>query len=401
VTAYHVLRGDDVDGDEQVDHYHFVVSQEPDKYAMPSTDVDTYAQDGPGDGVLGVYYVVAYAGTQASTASGAPAAHFVAAPPVWRTFDAPNAKVGDIIIPDAVVANGTTPLSSELSNAAEATSIDNVPPDAVTHLAVSRNADTLTLSWDAVTEGSGLPELRGITYNIYRVANGTPIDANLLASGISILSYTDSSQNIIGDVANNYFYAVKAVDGSGHQSASASGIVGEFDLLLHTSPDTNYTWMSVPVELDNITTAEELADLIGDECISVGKFEAVSQSYITHVHGLSLFNFAVEAGQPYRIEMSEGRTVTFTGKRIPAPQFTLRVTPDTNYTWIVLPFSKAHITTAEELADDIGDKCLSVGKFDPQTQSYITHIHGFSLFNFSVQPGSVYRIEVTEEIVWQ
>ena len=73
--------------------------------------------------MLGVYYVVAYAGTEVSPVSSAGAPNEVAATPprsasqVWNTLDAPDAKVGDTFILNTVGVTGTTPIVSSLSNA--------------------------------------------------------------------------------------------------------------------------------------------------------------------------------------------------------------------------------------------------------------------------------------------
>jgi len=281
--------------------------------------------------------------------------------------------------------------------------VEQVTPSKVVDLTGSPQiaSNSLTLSWSSsenalsynIYRSTSPNDLSGMARNQCRIATQIT-DQDFSQEGIQ---WTDTG--VIADPTTNYFYVVTAVNEVDIESLS-SDIVGEFDFQLHTTPDTNYTWITIPLTLDNVTTAEELADFIGDICISVGKFDSLNQSYITHIHGTPLFNFPVEVGQPYRIQASEEVIITLTGQIMSEPKFTLRTTPDTNYTWITLPFSKHNITTAEELADDIGDKCISMGVFDPQTQSYITHIHGTPLFNFSVRPGYPYRIQVSGEIEW-
>jgi len=229
--------------------------------------------------------------------------------------------------------------------------------ESVTDVQAEVSGNSILITWMASADAA--------SYDVYRDTepNFTPDQtggSNRIATGVNDkdpdtagVQWTDSSDGIVGDVTTNYFYAVTAVDAAENES-DPSNKAGEFDFELHTTPDTNYTWITIPLALDNITNAEQLADFIGDKCISVGKFDAGAQSYITHIHGLPLFNFAIDAGQPYRIQVSEGTIITLTGQMMQEPQFTLVVTPDTNYTWITLPFSKANITTVEELADDIG-----------------------------------------------
>ncbi len=104
----------------------------------------------------------------------------------------------------------------------------------------------------------------------------------------------------------------------------------------------------------------------------------------------SVFPFEVSKETEFRIE----------GKAVDITQLQSISTPGTNHNWIMLPFSKDYITTAKELADDIGEKFISVSKFDPTSQSHITYTHNTPLHDFPLEVGRPYCIEVSEGVDW-
>jgi fibronectin type 3 domain-containing protein len=102
-----------------------------------------------------------------------------------------------------------------------------LPPGAVSNLTVTLTADSaLVLSWR--------PPAQGVAdhYQVYRdtLYDFVPAAANSLAVTPDT-AYLDQDAGITGSTTRQYYYAVKAVDGSGHKSA-ASERVGEFDRLL-------------------------------------------------------------------------------------------------------------------------------------------------------------------------
>ena len=392
VTEYRVLRCDDNDDNGTPDEYHFVASQKPDAYAVPSIDVDTYAQDGPGDGELGIYYIVAYAGANnISTLAES------AKPEVWYTLDAPNAKVGDTFIIDTVDINSITTLStstaSGLSNPAEAISMDNVPPNAVTNVTARRDTNNLILCWDAVTEGGGLPEIRGVTYNIYRAANEVPENADLIVSDISDLTYMDSSGNIFGDVDKNYYYMVKAVDGGRNQSESASNLAGEYDLNL----GSGWRLITLPFQLQNLNVADVLAEaadtysVIWRFNVENGEWENYNPEKPPFLQDFTSF----EMNSGYQIKMTDSKVLTVVGNLPDGPQ-TIELKEGWNLIGIPRLLQNRSVT---DVLSPISGKYSVIWTLDENAEwkNYNPEKPSFLQDFTELEPGKGYLIKMSED----
>jgi uncharacterized lipoprotein YddW (UPF0748 family) len=125
---------------------------------------------------------------------------------------------GSYVIADAVLFLYVSPLSS------------NPPPAAVSDLASHKSAGDIVLSWSAVTTDTlGQPETVD-EYVVYRNSDpaSTPTDSIGATSGTQ---YTDPGA--AGSTGTNYYYVVRAVDGSKTKSA-VSNRVGEHDRYLIT-----------------------------------------------------------------------------------------------------------------------------------------------------------------------
>jgi len=401
VTEYRVLRGDDVNGDKTPDHYHFIASQEPDADAIPTTDVDTYAQDGPGDKDYGMYYVVAYSGTGVSSVENVPG---VEGPRIFHDLDAPDAKVGDIF--DLSISPAGAPINSAMAGPAVVKSVDNIPPDAVTDLVVEVSGDALSFTWSAVTTGGGTPEIVPVTYNIYRVANEayfTPNTSNLLADRISgsqdIVTFVDAGDvghNVVGDVNNNYFYVVKAVDGGGNMSG-ISNRVGEYDVDLKSTPTTDWNLVAGPVGGEGITKASELQSAILNSN-AVAYWVAASQGYVQYVPGIEPTNFPVTRGHSYYVNVTANTIWSIAGS-LTTPVFELITTGSTDWNTITVPLDKVLITKASELQADIPNS-NAVAYWDAASQGYVQYVPGIEPTNFPVRTGRAYYVNVTANVVW-
>jgi hypothetical protein len=133
-----------------------------------------------------------------------------------------------------VSAHTTDPFIFYDSHPDSGYSVDDVAP-AKTQAGIAASGaakgsvNTIRLSWEQVTEGvDGSPEQGPIEYRVYceESSDFVPGPGNLLTT-TSELSYPHTDERI-GDPAENLFYLVITVDGSGNESA-ASNRVGEFD----------------------------------------------------------------------------------------------------------------------------------------------------------------------------
>jgi hypothetical protein len=395
VTEYRVLRGDDKDGNGQADEYHFVASQKPDADAVPSTDVDTYVQDGPGDSVLGVYYIVAYSGTEPSPTT----LEESSAPQIWSDFSAPGAKVGDIFIVDEL---GASLAHSALSNPAEAMSIDDIPPDAVTDVKVVINGNSLVFTWTAITSGQGKLEIQPVRYKVYRAANEayfTPGPANLYtivdSTSETTVTYTDSGA--VGDVNNNYFYVVKAFDGSNESSFDSDYRVGEYDVQLISTETTDWNLVAAPVGGEDITKASQLQNAIPN-ANAVAYWDAALQGGVQYVPGIEPTNFPVTRGYPYYVNVTADAIWTTAGA-LTAPTFNLITTEGTDWNIITVPLDKVDITKASELQADIPN-ANAVAYWDATLQGGVQYVPGIEPTNFPVRVGRAYYVNVTANGTW-
>jgi len=108
---------------------------------------------------------------------------------------------------------------------------DATPPEAAGDLTADMSAGDIALSWSPVTvDTAGSPESVS-HYVVYRSADPSS-DGDSIA-GPTGAFYVDAGA--AGDTLTNYFYLIRAVDGSGNRS-EPSNRVGEFDAVLRTSP---------------------------------------------------------------------------------------------------------------------------------------------------------------------
>ena len=93
---------------------------------------------------------------------------------------------------------------------------------------------------------------------------------------------------------------------------------------------TDYTWVSLPLELDTLTMASDLEVHIqarsdpATECLTISQWNPAAQSY-THYTTvpIPMGDFAIRPGRPYRVEVSTDALWPYTGKGLRSFQRTL------------------------------------------------------------------------------
>jgi len=159
--------------------------------------------------------------------------------------------------------------------------------------------------------------------------------------------------------------------------------------------------VSLPGYDFRLNTAEDLADQVGRSCTVVSYWDEVNQAYVPHPHGFPLFDFDLTPGYAYFVTVDRNDNFNFVGCPLdPWPTYTLITTPTTNINDIVVPLDRTDLTTAEELAEDIGSACTVITKWDATDQAYVPHPVGYPLFNFEVTAGYPYFATVSEGISW-
>jgi beta-galactosidase len=125
---------------------------------------------------------------------------------VTVTATAPGLTSGSVSFPIVAVPDPRTTTSTCAA----------VPPTPAGLTATATSSSVVTLNWTAVTPPS---HCSVSFYNIYSSTTGgfTPSSSNLIASGITTASYTDTG---LADLTT-YYFIVEAVDGFGTSTASA------------------------------------------------------------------------------------------------------------------------------------------------------------------------------------
>lgn len=245
-------------------------------------------------------------------------------------------------------------------------SVTTNPPAAPSLSITQLDETTARLSWTA----AGGPS----TYHLYRdtapyfTPGSTPYHAG------TSLSHDDG--NALGDPEQNYYYVVRATCENGFESAS-SNRVGEFDYALvpgEGPSDYKYNVIALPLLAPSISDADALAAYVGGVYM-VARYNAITQDLTYRLPDYnSGENFATLTGGPYFLYLNNTAPshVTFVGQ-VPAKQSVVfALTPgasgsDYRYNDISIPLDQADITTADELAADMGG-VYAVIRYNAQTQ---------------------------------
>jgi hypothetical protein len=296
------------------------------------------------------------------------------------------------------------------------------PPDTVD--VVIEGSDNLELTWNAVSDATG--------YHVYRdtTAYFTPDKTggtNRIATGItdedpgtSGVQWTDTD-DVIGDPATHYFYAVTSIDGTNESDISTR--IGEFDYELLANASTYYYNMITYLFDIGLTTAAELGENIssdGSYCYRIYKYNSsagvldliakYSAGQWLNVGDVS--NYTIAVGDAYLIKMNligTNLTWTMVGEVPNDPAFTLDSSDETYlYHTISLPLehgSDNNIDEASELGADIssdGSTCYRIYRYNA-TAGVLDLIAKYSagmwlnvgdVNNYSIRVGYPYYIKM-------
>jgi len=274
----------------------------------------------------------------------------------------------------------------------------NVTPPEVT-AANKVNGYNLKLTFTEVLGATSYRIYRGTTATFTPdVLNGTnriAVDVVDQDAGAPGIQWTDTD-NVAGNPAVNYFYAVTAV---GAKESDPSDIFGEFDFqLVTTSPgNTNFNEIALPLTLTGVAKANELLSIV-PYCNSIARWDASTQGYEQYVPELAFTDFDVQAGYPYYVNVTANSVFTLTGK-ITNPVYNLITTQTTSFNEIMLPLHKTSITRASALRNDIPG-CNSVARWDAGLQNYDQYNPGQSFTDFDTRVGYPYYINVGVNSTW-
>ena len=180
-----------------------------------------------------------------------------------------------------------------------------------------------------------------------------------------------------------------------------SNVAGEFDVELLTTTTTDINELVVIMNTTNtrqhIVTAEDLAQAIPN-CTDVYYWSASGQGQVGHPKGTPIENFEIKPGYPYIVNVSANTIWTNAGTYEMAT-FNLVTTSSTDINHIGVPFEKSHLTTADELGQDI-PSCTDVYYWDVTGQGQVGHPVGTPVEDFPVYAAFPYYVNVTAEATW-
>ncbi|HSH00288.1 MAG TPA: putative Ig domain-containing protein, partial [candidate division Zixibacteria bacterium] len=278
--------------------------------------------------------------------------------------------------------------------------INAAPPRAITNLSIQITADSLRLTWGAITlDTNGVPTTID-RYVIYRGTSAyftpTAFDSIGAAAG-GATSFRDADiggANVVGDTTTNYFYVVQVVDYVGGRSA-LSNRVGEFDYQLVTTATTNFNLIGVPFANSGITSADDLIARIGvANVLTVNNYVPASQSYESRFAAGFGVNFAVNVGGVYQVNAAVDTIFSVAGA-VPAPgavSYTTVKTATTSFSFLMIPFDReGDFAVAQDVLNSIPGVLNTLNKFVAGPQSYQSRFAAGFGTNFPVRAGKPYQ----------
>jgi len=271
------------------------------------------------------------------------------------------------------------------------------PPIAPNNLTITRIGNQLELSWDVVSGAD--------SYKIYRAVNNPYFAIAEADAGfpqiVSGTSWTDTSAGIVGDINNNYYYFVTAVNAGGE--SGLSNRVGEFDfeLIYNGSASTNLNAVALVLTPASPMDAAGLMSAVPN-CDSVSYWDAALQGNVSYSPPFDTNNFPIVVGNPYFVNVTAAGVWTQVGgvPVVGEPIFTLVYNnpPTTSLNGISLKLNKESITYAEDLVLDVPN-CSAISYWDAGSQGYISYSPPFGT-SFPVKPGYPYFVTVTAGGQW-
>jgi len=198
------------------------------------------------------------------------------------------------------------------------------------------------------------------------------------------------------------YYYINAQDSSGrnenHPYIGASDPHSFIVTLVSTniSVDINFKpgWNLISVPIINNWDASDLAYNI-TSCNSISRWDAVNQTYKTYiVGGPPTFDFPIEDGCGYFVDIDQQSTITLVGYSIISVNIPLKVG------WNLLGWYHDYTTMASSLSENISG-CISVSCWDAVNQTYKTYIvNGPPTFDFTITRGMGLFVNVFITSIW-
>jgi hypothetical protein len=191
--------------------------------------------------------------------------------------------------------------------------------------------------------------------------------------------------------AGNYSFSIFARDEEGNTDVS----LGYWFMVANFEQSFNFFkgWNLVTIPLAHQLTASTLGGAI-DSCTVICRFNASSQSWVTHVVGIPYNDFPIIDGLGYFVYVNNNSILNVTGYPLES------VTVSIDAEWNLIGWYHDSVTSAASLGENITD-CTTVCKFNATSQSWVTHVMGIPYNDFFIERGMALFIYATTESTWQ
>lgn len=278
-------------------------------------------------------------------------------------------------------------INPDIRIAPEAPAVQDVSIQGSTHLKITVD-DDLAKSGYKIYRSTSSDFTPGVE-NYYKTETS---DYSSSEDGFQLIDTDD----VIGDVNHNYFYAITGVSGS--KESTPSNIVGEFEYDITITGSTDLNPIGLAMDIVGVTDAASLLDYLSN-CNAVVKWDPTVQGYVQYVTNVPGSNFDITPGYAYYVNATSNSILTLTGSAT-SPTFTLYSTTTTDFNDIMLPLDRSDISTARALAEDIGANCDAVVRFDVASQSFVQYDYDENDAGFDVEIGNLYKVNVTSTTTW-
>jgi len=276
------------------------------------------------------------------------------------------------------------------------------------------NASTVQLQWPKQTLDAGATcTLHKSKLPYFNVGDG---GVSVITTGFNEtgdpITFDDP---VLGDVTDNYFYALQVVCGNGFTS-EASQQVGKFEFELFETPTTDFSWIGLIFDNPNLVKAQDLGNHIKNnlfsgsvDVLTISSWNPIAQIFTSYVYNPDATGFDVFSKQPYRVEIdihevTTGSVIWAQVGRVPEitqGTYTLYETATTDFNWILQPLDMVTITNTTQLAQAIEANAsgtvsvLTTAVWNPVAQLFATYIQTSST---TTRFGYPYRVEVDVQV---
>lgn len=268
------------------------------------------------------------------------------------------------------------------------------PPDAVT-ISASRSGADLILSWNHTDSYVN-------QYEVWRSSNPyfSPGDAGSVRLATVVPSGGTGNYTDLGVIGNstNLYYVVRAVNIFGLQSP-ISNRVGKYDYQLFTITSLTKNDIALVLNITGVTDAATLANYCGSYVRRVARYRSDTQSFQTYIVGLPATNFSLTTGEFIYLytDTSAPAVVSMVGG-VPSTgsvSFSLVSGNPSLKNFVSLPLDQGNLTTAAQVANDIGAGVSRVFRWRGNTQSIQTYIPGLPATDFTLTIGEPFGLQLS------